>query len=202
MVRIEIQRVKESYYQSIKKALMNFSQTEKNLDLYALVFDCDSSVGKIVLRYGSIPDFTKQLEDFEKYADLYRPYGKSGLRGYQYDVGNFAYLDYKVTEEMKIFQDYYYYYMTGDFCWNWEECFIPEHVEELEKDCKKVLEEIVLYCIQKLKENFIKLNVTDDFIMYMCDHDQTYKEKEDMIKQTVDEKLFKKLLDYDYAISE
>ena len=55
----------EAFYQDIRRALEKFSQTEENRAVYALVLNCDPSVGMIVLRYNNRARFEQRRPDYE-----------------------------------------------------------------------------------------------------------------------------------------
>ncbi|WBW94945.1 hypothetical protein [Oceanirhabdus sp. W0125-5] len=78
------------------EAIKNVSKTTKNrkdLKNHSL----NSSI-QITLRYRNEKEFQEDLKEFERYKNLYEPYGKYGLRGYKYDVGNFGFLDLEMSD--------------------------------------------------------------------------------------------------------
>lgn len=182
----------DSFYKSIKDALDKFSRTEDNFQVYALVFDCDSETGQICLRYSNIAHFNKELEEYERYRYMFEPYGKYGLRGYKYSVGDFRFIDFEYDAVVEHFLDSYYYYATGD------DCGKGDPIAGLENDYMQIWKDMILSCIKRLQVEYSGLRTTDDFIIYMCDHDQSDEMAEEWIKLTVPEALFRKLLNDSY----
>lgn len=191
-VFLDICALQESFYHSIKEALDRFVQTGFNTEVYALVFDCDSDGGQICLRYANTAYFNESLKDFEQYKYMFGPYGKYGLRGYKYSVGDFPFIDFEYSPQVQQFLDTYYYYDTGDYCGE------GAPIAGLEETYKEIWKDMILSCIRRLKGEYRKLRTTDDFIIFMCDHDQSDEDTEEWIKWTVDSELFSKLLNDSY----
>lgn len=128
---------------------------------------------------------------------MYEPYGKLGLRGYKYDVGDFECIDLEACEYFEKFTDTYYYVMTEEYYGEDEEPNI-EITSEVEADYRSFFEELIVECIEKLKENTDKINKTKDFIIYYTYHDISHEEMERIMKKTVDKDLFERLLNDSY----
>lgn len=190
---INIDELRDAFCNCVVTALDEFSQTEANAGIYALVFDCDSEeTGQICLRYANMAHFNHELENYERYRYMYEPYGKYGLRGYKYCVGDFPFIDLEFPPVVAWFLDSYYYYATGDYYGE------GQPVTGLENSFRDIWKDMILSCIKKLKASYTGLRVTGDFIIYMCDHDQSDEDTEEWIKWTVDEALFQKLLNDSY----
>lgn len=190
---IDINELQEAFYGCIVNALDQFARTESNFQVYALVFDCDSQeTGQISLRYANMDHFNRELENYERYRYMYEPYGKYGLRGYQYSVGDFPFIHFEYPPIVASFLDSYYYYATGDYCGD------GAPVMGLEKSYRTIWKDMILSCIKRIKKEYSGLRVTDDFIIFMCDHDQSDEDTEEWIKWTVEEELFQKLLNDSY----
>lgn len=189
---LNIQELYESFYDSIEEALDQFAPTQENTDVYALVFDCDSEGGQLCLRYSNIAHFDEMLKTYEHYEYMYAPYGKYGLRGYKYAVGDFPFIDFEYPLLVKHFLDSYYYYDTGDYGGE------GQPIPGLENTYREIWKGMILSCIRRLKEKYPKLHTTDDFIIYMCDHDQSDEDTEEWIKWTVEPRLFDRLLKDSY----
>lgn len=185
-------KLNESFYASVKKALDAFAETDNNTEVYALVFDCDSDVGGISLRYNNMAHFQEKVQNFERYQFMYEPYGKYGLHGYQYDVGDFPFLKYQKEPLVAHFLDSYYYYAIGDYYGE------GEPVQGLEDSYRDIWKNMILSCIERLQKEYDKLHVTEEFVIFMVDHDQSDKEIEEYVKWTVEETLFQKLLKDSY----
>ena len=102
---IKIEDVAERMYQSFKKALADFAKTEDNKEVYAVVFDCNIPYFDVCLRYANARDYEKRSADYDKYADLYKPYGRKGLFGFKYNaVGDFKRIDFAEDSVVKYFR--------------------------------------------------------------------------------------------------
>lgn len=199
-MQMNIKKIEEELYASVKKSLMDFAKTDNNKAVYAVVLDCCSDNGQICIRYGNKQHFQENLKDFERYAYLYQPYGKYGLHGMKYSVGDFGFIDFEESEEVKHFLDSYYYYRVGDY-WGEEKPVEVLEVnghklkgDDLKEHIKEIWENLILDCIKQLQKNDIGLDITEDFIIFMCDHDISNEEFEQYVKKTVDAALFDKLL--------
>ncbi|WP_294372532.1 hypothetical protein [uncultured Clostridium sp.] len=203
-VRFDIKKLKENFFYCVKEELNKFAKTKENKDVYAIVFDCDNSVGQVVIRAGNIKRYKESLIDFDKYADMYEPYGKIGIRGYKYSVGDFDFIEVTFNEYVTKFFDIYYYVMTGEEPYydyedeDYEEETVIDVTLEMKQDYKIFFEELILDCINKLKNVTENIDKTDDFIMYMCYHDCSDEDAEELMKKTVDKELFEKLLKDSY----
>ena len=62
---IKIEEIEELMYQSFKKAIIDFSKTENNKDVYAVVFDCDLSNFSVCIRYANENDYEKRLINYD-----------------------------------------------------------------------------------------------------------------------------------------
>ena len=106
--------IKESFYNNFKEAIINFSKSDDNKDVYAIVFDCDNDNGQVCIRYANEKFFEALKKDYEKYKNMFDKYVKYSLVAYKYFTGNFKYIDFEEKDEMKHFDDTYYYYITED----------------------------------------------------------------------------------------
>lgn len=192
------EELKKVFYEDVKNELKKFCETEANTDVYAIVFDCDESVGQVSLRYASLEKYNEELKEFAKHAYMFEPYGKLGLKGYKYDEGNFKWINLKPCNYFKKFTDTYYYVMTKVYYGEDKEPDI-EITREVEDGYKRFFQEVIIDCIEKLKNNIDELNKTNDFIIYLTYHDINHEERERLIKKTVDEELFEKLLKDSYT---
>lgn len=131
---------------------------------------------------------------------MYKPYGKYGLHGMKYSVGDFGFIDWKMSEEIEYFLDSCYYYSTGDYFGKGEPMKSLEingqelKESDLKKNIKEIWENLILTCIKRLKCNDVRIDTTEDFIIFMRDHDISNEELEIYVRKTTDDKLFKKLL--------
>ena len=131
---------------------------------------------------------------------MFEKYGKYSLVAYKYFTGNFKYIDFEEKDEMKHFDDTYYYYITGDNYYGDDKPY--EIVVENDKkiDIKNDLtalqdmwERLIIENIKELEKENLGINKTDDFIMLMVLHDQSDEEIEKYIKKAVDENTFRKI---------
>lgn len=198
------QELKDSFYHSILSELRLFAQTEANKNIYAIAFDCNSEVGQVSLRYGSNAHFKEISKNFHKVSKYYRPYGRYGLRGQQYDVGEFVfigslehngYIFLNFDSDTSHFFDSYYYHNIGDYFGEGEPIEGFDSGEVLNRETVTPLfQEMVIDCINRLKENGGLINTTEDFIIFMCDLQNSPEENAELLKKTVDPKLFDKLM--------
>jgi len=85
---MDINSLKEQFYEDLAEAIKTFSRNEKNRDVYAMVLDCDSDVGGVCLRYQNRPTFESKLEEYKAYEKKYG-WAVYGLRGSEYAPGEF-----------------------------------------------------------------------------------------------------------------
>ena len=109
----------EALYQDIRHVLERFSQTEVNQAVYALVLDCDPSVGMIALRCNNRAWFVQMRPEYEVYAEEYG-WSVYGFYGSEYSVGDFEFISYDKSPLVKHFTDSYYYHAVGDYFGAWE----------------------------------------------------------------------------------
>lgn len=184
------QELNNQFYQVIEAAVKKFINTDENKDVYALVFDCEEDTGDVFLRYANERMFQQEmLPNWDRWADMFEPYGKYGLRGLKYAIGDFKFIDYdKGNGLLDHFLQSYYFYEYDRYSHRDDE---PMDIKD---DHMEIWEDMILACINRLKENLEGLNMTEDFIVFMCGHDQSYEGTEEYIKRTVPEPLFTKLL--------
>ena len=223
---IKIEEIEELMYQSFKKAIIDFSKTENNKDVYAVVFDCDLSNFSVCIRYANENDYEKRLINYDKYAYMYKPYGKKGLLGYKYNsVGDFNRIEWEADSAIKHFfnscrcqsTDAVYYenadrpadtfeykgaILRGDVqtellhCCNGEFQKDGEFYIGLASELSDVFEELIINCILRLKDDYLGLDKTDNFIVFMSDHDISNATFSEYVSRTVDKNIFDQLTDY------
>lgn len=181
--------LESEFYQCIKKALESFSKSSDNDKIYAMVLDCDSDVGMVSLRYGNAKHFQENLKNYETYRQKYG-WAVYGLHGSEYDPGEFQFIDFQMPEVVKHFTDSYYYHSVGDYFGE------GEPIEDIKENYKEIFWTMIVDTINRLKEEVkeLAIDVTDDFIFFHCDHDQSYEERDRMIAMTVDKPLMDKLI--------
>ena len=172
---MDTKQLQKEFHECIKKALIAFSQTEENKDVYAFVFDCDSDVGMISFRYNNLTRFENTKRE---YADddmvIY------GLHGLEYSVGEFGFIDYQKTDLVAHFTASYYYHRIGDYFRE------DEPIEEIKDDFEDIFWHMIEDTIQQLQS---------DIVMFYCDHDQSQEARDVMIAKTVDAAFMKKLIE-------
>ena len=180
--------LKDEFYICIMEALKEFALSEDNNEVYALVFDCDSDVGVISLRYRNKQHFLSKVSEYEKYN---RKYGWEiyGLYGSEYEPGEFPFIEYKASSLVKHFTDSYYYYEVGTYYGE------GEPLEGIKDNYRELFWELVIETIERLKGSIsqIGIDTTDNFIFFHCDHDQSYEDRDKMIRMTVDEEMIQKI---------
>lgn len=185
---MDISLLKEEFYKSMTETLKNFSAGEENKDVYAIVLDCDSSVGMVVPRYRNRKHFEDALSSYEEYKKKYG-WEIYGLHGGEYDPGEFPFLEYKQSKVVRHFTDSYYFYEVGEYYGE------GEPIEGIEDNYREIFWDMIVDTINRLKDKMDELGVhtADKFIMFHCDHDQSYEERDKMISMTVDEELMKSI---------
>lgn len=187
----KVQLINE-FYQCIRDALIEFSKTPNNQNIYAMALDCDSSVGDTWLRFRNRAQFNEHIPEYKKYFEKWgEGWEVYGLHGSEYSVGDFEFIDYNKTKLVKHFTDSYYYYSSGDDYWGED-----EPIEDIEENYEDIFWEMVRETINRLKNEMSELNINieDDFIFFYCDHDQSDEELDAMISETVDKSLMEKLI--------
>ncbi len=176
--------LKEEFYQCIAEALKKFSDSEENKNVYAIVLDCDSSVGMVSLRCRNRQQFENNLKRYEEYRQEYG-WAVYGLHGSEYDPGEFAFIDYQKSALVSHFADSYYYHAVGDYFGK------GEPIEDIKDNYEEIFWEMIVDTINKLKGEMETLGIhtTDKFIMFHCDHDQSFEDKDKMISMTVDSEM-------------
>ena len=197
---INYDTLKASFYNNFKEAILNFSKSDDNKDVYAIVFDCDNDNGQVCIRYANEKFFKSFMKEYEKYKRIYEKYGKYSLVAYKYSIGDFKYIDFEEKDEMKHFDDTYYYYITEDKYYGDDKPYeiVLENGKKINiKNDLNVLqnmwERIIIENIKELSKESLEINKTDDFIMFMVLHDQSDEEIKKYIMKIVDENTFKKV---------
>lgn len=223
---IKIEEIEELMYESFKKAIISFTNTGNNKDVYAIVFDCDISNFCVCIRYANEDDYKKRLIDYDKYAYMYKPYGKKGLWGYKYNsVGDFNRIEWEADATVNYFfksgycqsVDAVYYenadrpadtfeykgmILKGDVktellhCCNGKFQKDGEFFIGLASELSGIFEDIIINCILRFKDDELGLDKTDDFIMFMSDHDISDTTFAEYVSRTVDKNIFDQLTDY------
>lgn len=185
---VDVALLKNEFYSCIVEALEKFSSSEHNKDVYALVFDCDSDVGVISLRYRNRQQFQNKISKYEEYNKKYG-WAVYGLHGSEYEPGEFPFIEYKDTKLVKHFKDSYYYYAVGDYYGE------GKPMVDIKDNYEDIFWEIIIDIIERLKCTAIQIGIhtTEDFIIFHCDHDQSYEDRDKMICKTVDEETMKRI---------
>lgn len=185
---LDISVLKNEYYLCIVEALEKFSSSKDNKDVYALVFDCDSDTGAISLRYRNKQHFLNEVSRYEEYNKKYG-WAIYGLHGSEYEPGEFPFIEYETSKRVKHFTDSYYYYEVGTYYGE------DKPMEDIKDNYRELFWELVIDTIERLKDNIsqIGIDTAEDFIIFHCDHDQSYEERDKMIRKTVDDELIQKI---------
>lgn len=180
--------LKDEFHNSIVDALKKFSKSADNQDVYAMVLDCDSSVGRVSLRYRNKNAFESELSTYEEDEKKYG-WKTYGLHGSEYEPGEFAFIEYQKSDLVRHFEDSYYYYAIGEYYGE------GEPLDGIQDDYEEVFWDMIVGTINRLKEEIkeIGIHITDNFIFFHCDHDQSYEERDKMISMTVDSELMRSL---------
>lgn len=179
----------EAFYQDIRRALEKFSQTEENRAVYALVLNCDPSVGMITLRYNGRARFERMRPDYEAYAEEYG-WPVYGFYGSEYSVGEFGFIPYEKSPLVKHFTDSYYYHAVGDYFGE------GEPLEEIGENYEEIYWSMITTVIKRLQPELeaIGIDGCEDLVFFCSGHDQTDEERVAMLRLTADGSLVEKLL--------
>ena len=192
---MDIEKLKNEFYQCIKEALKEFSKSEENKCVYTMALDCMSDIGGIALRYRNEKHFQTNLASYEearkKNPSWYINYGIYGLHGSQYAVGEYEFIQYKASKLVKHFLDSCCYHCTEEYYGE------GEPIEAIKENYKAIYWDMIIDTINKLKNEIVEIgiDITGDFIFFHCDHDQSFEERDKMIRYTVSEELMQKLID-------
>lgn len=186
--KLNVSILKEEFYASIVAALRRFASTKDNKGVYALVFDCDSDTGAISLRYRNKQHFINEVRRYEEYNAKYG-WAIYGLHGSEYEPGEFPFIEYEMSKLVKHFTDSYYYYEVGTYYGE------GKPMEDIKDKYRELFWELVIDTIERLKNSIsqIGIDTTDNFIIFHCDHDQSYEDRDKMICKTVDDELIQKI---------
>lgn len=185
---MDVVLLKDEFHKCIVEALRNFSSNEENNNVYAIAFDCDSSVGMVSLRYRNKSSFEREVSRYEEYQKKYG-WEVYGLHGSEYDPGEFAFIEYQQSDFVKHFTDSYYYHEVG--------CYYGagEPIEDIKDNYEEIFWDMIIDTINRLKGEIKELGIhtTDNFIIFHCDHDQSYEDRDKMISMTVDSETMRSL---------
>lgn len=197
---MKYEELKNDFKEQIVHTLNDFSATGQNKNVYAIVFDCDLSNGQIVLRYSNLENFEKLKQSWEKYKYMYKPYGQNGLFGLKYNsIGDFPMLKYTYSGMTKHFLDSYYYYRMDDY---WGEGTPIDIIEtdgqvlegdNLVEELENIFIKMITDTIGEIKDISGLINYSDDYLVFMCDHDISNEDLEEWIRKTNDDALVDRL---------
>lgn len=197
---MKYEELKRDFREQILCTLNDFSTTEQNKNVYAIVFDCDLGNGQIILRYSNLENFEKLKQSWEEYKYMYKPYGQNGLFGLKYhSVGDFPMLKYEYNGVTKHFLDSYYYYSVGDYYGGEEPVnFIEINGQILKEDnlsteIENVFIRMIIETICEIKDMSGIINYDEDYLVFMCDHDISNEDFEIWVRKTNDDKVVDKL---------
>lgn len=196
-------KIKEELYQTILNQLMKFAASNKAQNVYAIALDLDEF--DYVVKYQTITGYCETKAKYineclncPEYRDDYfneDHFNDESLVGLKYSVGDFCFVDEIAEEKLsasKYLKDFFasMAYYECDYIDN-ESRIIPR--EELPENFYMFLIETCLYCAEKLKDNLDFLSKTDDFIIFVAEHDMSNERKLNLILKTVEKHLFEKL---------
>ena len=138
--------------------------------------------------------------DYEKYKRMFEKYGKYSLVAYKYSTGDFKFIDFEEKDEMKHFNDTYYYYITDDKYYGNDKPYeiVVENGKKIDikndlTTLQSMWERLIAESIKQLIQENLGIDKTNDFIMFMVLHDQSDKDIKEYIKKTVNEDTYKKV---------
>lgn len=191
---MEYIKIKEELYLSVLNQLKEFAKSAKANNIYAIAFDLDEF--DYVLRYQTLAGYCEtKTEYISRHGYKEDAFRNESLTGFKYGIGDFQFIEETAEERfgstgyLKNFFDSMTYYAC-DYIED-ESRIIPR--DELPDDLYQFLLESCLYCAEKLKDNLGFLNKTEDFIIFVAEHDSSDERKLNLISKTVDHYLFQKL---------
>ncbi|MFC3800938.1 DUF4303 domain-containing protein [Cohnella sp. GCM10012308] len=156
---IDFEKLKRLLIQHGENTIRAFAKTPQNKELYAFVIDSQAFYGVISFRWNTSEGFayTRALDCYKHYPD-YRLFGHRGLK---YSVGDFRFEDKRNKKLEK---------------WGMQYAEILEDLwdEEEEEKADQVTDAFMATLIEVIKElepSLRQLNLTDDFIAYVVEHD-------------------------------
>lgn len=184
---MDTQTLKNDFYHSLKKGLESFRKTEQNNAIYAMALICDYSRGMILLGYNNKTRFKEMLSKFILYRNRYG-LPIYGLYGNEYNVFEFEFIGYHVTELVDRFVDSCCYYSTGKYNGT------GEPIEDIKNNYQELYLEMITETINRLKFELktLGIDISDDFIFFYRDINHSIEEQNAMLLKTVDKELVEK----------
>ncbi|MFF2912679.1 DUF4303 domain-containing protein [Paenibacillus sp. NPDC057934] len=160
---------KEVFIEHCSRTLEDFSKTEGNQDVYAVVLDAEPTYGRVLLRWNTLAALQKTIES---YYDSYTPNQVNGRNGLKFNAGDFSYEDPAQPEVMDEFA-YLLEYRLSEL-YDKEE--VDDDAPEIQEanDLRAKFIEMLIEVVDELQDVMQLLNKTDDFMAFVVDHDEDY----------------------------
>ncbi|MFC3748979.1 DUF4303 domain-containing protein [Paenibacillus sp. GCM10012306] len=159
----------EVFMEHCRKTLEDFSKTEGNQDVYAVVLDAESTYGRVLLRWNTLAALQKTVES---YYSSYTPDRVNGRSGLKFNSGDFSYEDPAQPEAMDEFAYLLECRLTELYDKEDEDANAPEIQEA--NDLRAKFIEMLIEMVDELQDVMQLLNKTDDFMAFVVDHGGGY----------------------------
>ncbi|MGI9263759.1 MAG: DUF4303 domain-containing protein [Gammaproteobacteria bacterium] len=161
---------------STRRALLDFSASEHNEEVYAVVFDMMEEYGNTILSLNTV----SALE--QRRAEVYPHYTDDqvkGLFGLKYNPGDFAFIDIGGEgEDQRVWAQSFELYLETLK----SEAAIARNIERFS--------DTVVSVIRDLEGDLKQLDQTGDFVVFHCFHDVDNETIERLVRKTVDDDAF------------
>jgi hypothetical protein len=176
MSRPDFSELKKILVTSTRRALQQFSASEHNEQVYAVVFDTMEEYGTTILSLNTVAALKQRREDvYSHYTDEQ----VAGLFGLKYNPGDFSFMDFGgVGEDQRDWAQAFETYLDTLK----SEAAIARNIEKFS--------DTVAAAIRDLKDDLQQLDQTDDFVVFHCFHDVDNETIERLVRKTVDDDVF------------
>ncbi len=179
MKKPDFQKLYELVYTSAKNCIEDFSSSQNNKNVYALVFDLNESYGDILLSINTEEGLKNTIDS------MYPNYTEdqiTGLNGLRYNPGDFFFFDMcKFPEEVIEWSLNYNKYLSN---LKSDKAYLNNTEKFSDTICK---------VIHDLDSVITKLDRTEDFLVYHCFHDVDEETDIRLILKTISQDRFDKV---------
>ncbi|OBZ09024.1 hypothetical protein A8L34_23035 [Bacillus sp. FJAT-27264] len=160
---------KEVFIEHCRRTLEDFSKTNGNQDVYAVVLDAEPTYGRVILRWNTLEALQKIAVAF---YGSYKPDQVDGRGGLKFNAINFFYEDPAQPEAMDEFA-YLLECRLSELNDKWDEDASAPEIQEA-NDLRAEFIEMLIEMVDELQDVMQLLNKTDDFIAFVVDYDEDY----------------------------
>ena len=142
----------------VEETLQKLAKSSDNQGIYAIVFECDEDSGWVTFKYANEKMYASWLKKNRGCSESVE------LRELRYAVEQFEVINYPyMDDDVQHFLDSYVHYKTGE-PYTGKGRPIPNIENKYDKKWKNMVEK----GIEHVKKNQANLNITEDFVVYMC----------------------------------